>query len=109
MNQTETYGIILVTAGSEKEAEALAHALVTAQLAACVTITPTKSIYTWQGKLESATEWQLTIKTNLNLFGSIQAKIEQIHSYETPEIIALPIVAGSQAYLKWLATNTLKG
>lgn len=108
MAETEN-GIILVTAGSEEEAKAIAIALVTAKLAACVTITPTNSIYTWQGEIETASEWQLTIKTNLNLFDSIQAKIEQLHSYDTPEIIALPIVKGSQAYLTWLSSNTLTG
>ncbi len=100
------YGIVLVTAASQKEAETIARALLEAKLAACVAITPVESFYVWQGKMNCDREWQLTIKTNLSLFEAIAAKIKAIHSYEVPEIIALPIVAGTSSYLNWIGENT---
>lgn len=102
------YGIILVTAGSEAEAKAIASSLISESLAACVSITPINSLYRWQGEVCSDAEWQLMIKTDLNLFESISEHISKLHSYEVPEIIALPIVAGSSAYLNWIHSNTSK-
>ena len=99
------YCVVLVTASSSEEAEAIAFALVEAQLAACVNITPIHSIYTWEGKINSDREWQLIIKTKLAQFSTLSAKIQELHSYEVPEIIALPIFAGSEYYLKWIAEN----
>ena len=99
---TTNYGIVLVTAGSQTEAEAIAFALVESKLAACVSLNPIRSIYTWSGEVCSDEEWQLTIKTDLTQFEALEAKIRQLHSYEVPEIIALPIVAGSLAYLQWI-------
>ena len=96
------YGVVLVTAGSKEEAGAIAHALVDAKLAACVSITPFQSVYNWQGEVHQDEEWQLMIKTDLSQFPNLEAKIRAIHSYELPEIIALPILQGSQAYLDWI-------
>lgn len=98
-------GIVLVTASSKEEGEAIASALLEAKLAACVSIFPVHSMYVWQGKVNSDDEWQLTIKTHLAQFSALEAKIRELHSYEVPEIIALPIVAGSQAYLDWIGEN----
>ena len=100
------YGVVLVTAGSQQEALAIAKTLVKSQLAACVNIVPLQSIYTWQGELHQEQEWQLLIKTDLSNFPTLEAKIRELHSYEVPEIIALPIVAGSQPYLNWISENT---
>lgn len=100
---TTGYGIVLVTAGSVPEAEAIATSLVNSRLAACVNLVPIQSIYTWQGKLHQEQEWQLLIKTDLSQFQTIAAKIRELHSYEVPEIIAIPIVAGSQPYLNWIS------
>ncbi|WP_017303324.1 divalent-cation tolerance protein CutA [Spirulina subsalsa] len=100
------YGIILVTASSETEAQTIARHLVESKLAACVSLTPIHSIYTWQGNIESEKEWQLVIKTDLAYYAAIEAKVQELHSYEVPEIIALPIVEGSAAYLGWIAENT---
>lgn len=97
------YSLVLVTASSQSEAEAIAHSLVKSGLAACVSLVPMHSIYTWQGELHQEQEWQLLIKTNLSQFTALEAKIRELHSYEVPEIIALPIVAGSQPYLNWIA------
>jgi periplasmic divalent cation tolerance protein len=100
------YGVVLVTAGSKTEAEAIAHSLIQARLAACVSLMPIQSVYTWQDKVHQEEEWQLMIKTDLNQFADLEAKIREIHSYEVPEIIALPILAGSQPYLDWIAEQT---
>ncbi|NJL22684.1 MAG: divalent-cation tolerance protein CutA [Leptolyngbyaceae cyanobacterium SM1_3_5] len=103
---SESLGIVLVTAASEREAESIAQSLIAAKLAACVSIWPVRSIYWWQGKLENSQEWQLLIKTDLAQFAQLEAQVRSLHSYEVPEIIALPIAAGSAAYLDWLQTQT---
>ena len=100
------FGVVLVTTASETEAENLAIALLNERLAACVSIYPMRSIYRWQGQIENEREWQLVIKTDLKLFEQLSAKIQELHSYAVPEIIVLPIVAGSQTYLDWLASHT---
>ncbi len=102
-NSESNYGVVLVTAGSQQEASAIATSLVKSQLAACVSLMPIHSIYTWQGELHQEQEWQLLIKTDLSKFQTLEAKIRELHSYEVPEIIALPILAGSQAYLNWIS------
>jgi len=99
------YGVVLVTVSSQQEGQAIAQTLVEAQMAACVTLTPVHSIYTWQGKVHSEQEWQMVIKTDLAHFPILEKKIRELHSYEVPEIIALPIVAGSQPYLQWISDN----
>jgi periplasmic divalent cation tolerance protein len=96
------YGIVLVTASSQPEGAAIAQALIQEKLAACVSLMPIQSIYTWQGNIHHDQEWQLIIKTNLQHFTALEAKVRSLHSYEVPEVIALPIVAGSEAYLRWV-------
>jgi periplasmic divalent cation tolerance protein len=100
---TVNFGVVLVTAGSEAEAEKIARVLVENKLAACVSLSPIRSIYSWQGEIRSDSEWQLVIKTDLAKFEDLKTKIQELHSYEVPEIIAIPIVAGSKAYLDWMA------
>jgi periplasmic divalent cation tolerance protein len=99
----QTYGIILVTTASEQEAESLAQTLVETKLAACVNFFPIQSVYVWQGEVCHEPEWQLVIKTNLQHFSVIEAKIRSLHSYEVPEIVALSITNGSQPYLNWIS------
>lgn len=101
-----SYGVVLVTASSQEEALKLADHLVKDSLAACVNLFPVQSVYTWQGELHHDAEWQLVIKTNLDRFAQLEARVQELHSYEVPEIIALPIVKGSHAYLSWLAEQT---
>ena len=96
------YCVVLVTAGSQEEAAAIASALVEAKLAACISTGQIRSTYLWQGEVCQDAEWQLTVKTTIERFSELEQKIRQLHSYEVPEIIALPIVAGSSDYLQWL-------
>lgn len=102
--------VVLVTCGSAKEAQRLGTALVRKRIAACANVvtSPVKSIYWWKGKVEAATEALMLIKTTREKFTALEAEIRRLHSYETPEIIALPIVAGSKAYLDWLS-ESVKG
>lgn len=100
-----TYGVVLITASSQVEAETIACTLLQKKLAACVTVLPVQSIYTWQGSLHNDPEWQLIVKTDLDQFDALAAMVKTVHSYDVPEIIALPIVAGSQPYLDWISAQ----
>lgn len=100
------YGVVFTTASSQNEATTIAAALIKAKLAACINIFPVHSVYTWQGKVESEDEWQLIIKADLTQFAAIEAKIRAVHSYDVPELIALPIVQGSEPYLQWIGEQT---
>ncbi len=96
--------LVLTTAGSEEEGRKIAHALVERKLAACVNIVPQiESIYRWQGKVESAREWLLLIKTTSEKFPAVRDAIRELHSYDLPECIAVIIEDGSPEYLQWLA------
>lgn len=106
--QTGHHGVILVTAPSQQEAEMIAETLLQERLAACVTILPVQSIYRWQGTIHKDQEWQLLIKSDLDRFAELEIKIRQIHPYEVPEIIALPIMAGSQPYLNWISQQVVQ-
>lgn len=99
--------VVLVTCGSAREAQRLARALVRRRLAACVNVatSPVKSIYWWKGKIESTSETMLLIKTTGGKFLALEKEIRRLHAYGTPEIIALPIVAGSKPYLDWLRNS----
>lgn len=96
--------IVLTTAGSEEEARKIAQYLVEHHLAACVNIVPRmQSIYRWQGKVESSEEWLLLIKTNEGKFPAIRDAVQELHSYDLPECIAININDGSEKYLEWIA------
>jgi periplasmic divalent cation tolerance protein len=95
--------VVLSSCDSEENAVALARTLVEQRLAACVNIIPgARSIYRWQGKIEDAAEWVLIIKTRRGLFDALREAIAKAHSYEVPEVLALPVVDGTEAYLAWL-------
>ncbi|HKQ99507.1 MAG TPA: divalent-cation tolerance protein CutA [Pyrinomonadaceae bacterium] len=100
--------VVLMTAGSREEAARLADLLVVARLAACVQILPEiESIYHWEGKVERAAEILLLAKTTQSNFAALEAAVRSLHTYETPEIVALPVTAGSAPYLEWLAGNVI--
>jgi periplasmic divalent cation tolerance protein len=99
--------VVFMTAANGEEATRLADMLVGARLAACVQIMPKmESVYRWQGQIERATEVLLIAKTATSKFEELEREVRALHSYETPEIVAIPIVAGSAAYLEWLFANT---
>ena len=98
-----TYIQVVTTTALRDEAERIASELVEARLAACVQIVgPIRSTYRWQGKIESSEEWQCWVKTRGELFARVEEAIRRVHPYEVPEILAVPVVAGSAAYLAWL-------
>jgi periplasmic divalent cation tolerance protein len=96
--------VVLVTCKTATEARRIAHAAVDEKLAACVNILPgpVESIYRWKGKVETARERLLLIKTSRKRLGKLQAMVQGIHSYEVPEFVAIPIEAGSPEYLAWI-------
>jgi len=100
--------IVLTTCGSQEEADKIAQHLVESRLAACVNVIPRiKSIYRWRGKIESAQEWLLLVKTTADKFAQVRDAIRTLHSYELPECIALAIEDGNAEYLGWI-TDTVK-
>jgi periplasmic divalent cation tolerance protein len=97
------FQIVLSTCADRQEAERIAHRLVEQQLAACVNILPgAQSVYRWQGKVESAAETLMVIKTSADLVAEVELTIAGLHSYEVPEFLVLPVYGGSHAYLAWL-------
>jgi periplasmic divalent cation tolerance protein len=98
--------LVLTTTGSEAEARQIAEALVERRLAACVNIVPrVQSIYRWEGKVEQAEEYLLVIKTVKTREAQVRSAIRELHSYNLPECIAIPIESGSADYLKWLSDS----
>jgi periplasmic divalent cation tolerance protein len=99
--------IVFITASNDDEAVKIARALVEARLAGCVNIIKDiRSIYRWEGKIEDDAEVLMIAKTRKHLFDSLMKKVKEIHSYTVPEIIAMPIVEGSEDYVKWLKEVT---
>ena len=95
--------VVLVTASSKEEANKIARGLLEEKLAACVNILAgLESRFWWQGKIDSAQEVLLVIKTRKTLFNKLAKKVKSLHSYTVPEIIALPIISGNKAYLDWI-------
>lgn len=95
---------VATAAGSEEEAERISAALVERRLAACVQVVgPISSRYRWQGKVEHEQEWLCLAKTAASRYDEVEAAIRELHTYDEPEIVATPIVAGSKGYLGWLS------
>ncbi len=95
---------VLTTTGSEEEAGRIAAVLVERRLAACVQVLgPIVSRYRWQGEVEEAKEWQCLAKTAAARYAEVETAIRELHSYDEPEIVATPIVAGSAGYLDWVS------
>jgi periplasmic divalent cation tolerance protein len=95
--------VVLITASGEEEAHRIAGVLLTQRRAACVNIVPrVDSLFWWQGKLDSANESLLIVKTKASLLSAIVNLVKETHSYEVPEVIGLPIIGGNEDYLKWI-------
>jgi periplasmic divalent cation tolerance protein len=95
--------VVLSTASSAAEAEGIARRLVEERLAACVNVvTGVRSFYRWKGKIEDSPEWLLVIKSSRGRFEELRAALEKLHSYDVPEVIALPVVEGTKNYLHWM-------
>ena len=98
--------VILSACSTEQEAETLARLLVDDRLAACVSVIPrVRSFYHWQGAVQSSEECLLIIKSSRDLFDSVRTKLEAVHTYEIPEVLALPVVEGAPNYMNWLTAN----
>lgn len=101
---------VTTTAPSEEEARRLGSALLERRLAACVQVVgPIESRYWWQGKLEEAREWLCLVKTEASRYDELEATIGEVHSYDEPEVVATPIVAGSRGYLGWIGESLRSG
>lgn len=102
--------VVLITTASEDEAARIARILVEKRLAACVnSVNEVRSLYWWQGKIDSAHETLLIVKSRLSLLSALTEAVKEIHSYSVPEVIALPVVGGNPDYLEWLEKETTGG
>lgn len=100
---------VFTTTEKREDADKIASTLVEKKLAACVQIVgPITSTYRWKGKIETAQEWLCLLKTRSDLYPELEKAIKDLHPYETPEIIAVPILAGSQDYLQWLGSKLME-
>jgi periplasmic divalent cation tolerance protein len=98
--------VVMTTAASREEAERLGRVFVEERLAACATLLPAvHSIYQWKGQIESSDECVLLLKTTLHRLAALDARLHQLHSYETPEFLVLAVEGGSRAYLAWLESS----
>ena len=99
--------VIFITAGTEEEADNIARVLVEQRKAACVNIIPrVRSLFWWQGEPDSAQEILLIAKTRAALLPQLIEAVKEAHSYDVPEIVALPIIGGNEDYLRWIADET---
>ena len=101
---------VITTTETKADAQAIARALVEKRLAACVQIIgPITSTYWWQGEIETAEEWLCLIKSRRDLYEALEEAIQEVHPYEVPEILAVPVVAGGRDYLEWLDGELQEG
>lgn len=97
---------VFITAPNDQEASRLAELLIDRKLAACVQILPPmESVYRWQGKVERQAEILLIAKTVVSKFAELEREVRAVHSYDTPEVVAVPFAAGSEKYLQWLSDS----
>jgi len=100
------YCVVFVTVGSEEEGKKVASAVVEEKLSACANmIGPIRSLYWWDGKVQDDPEMLLVMKTKKDTFKKLESRIKEVHSYDVPEIIALPIDAGHAPYLDWIGES----
>jgi periplasmic divalent cation tolerance protein len=95
--------VVLITTSSSEEAQRIAHSLLNHRKAACVNIVPgVNSLFWWKGKIDSAQECLLVVKTKASALDQVISLVKQTHSYKVPEVVALPIVGGNDEYLEWI-------
>jgi len=100
------YLLVLTTIGSEEDAARLGRSLVEKRLVACVNMVgPVRSVFLWKGKMEDESERLLLMKTRADRYAELETAIQELHPYDVPEVIAIPIERGSQAYLSWVDEN----
>jgi len=101
-----SYVVVIVTVANREEAVKIVRSLLEERLIACANIVgPISSIFWWEGKIDKASEFLVFMKSHENHFDRLSEKVAEIHSYEVPEILALPIIKGSPSYLKWLGDS----
>ncbi len=101
---------VATTTGNREEAQRIAAELIDKHLAACVQLSgPITSYYHWEGRLETSQEWRLTVKTTLEMYDRVEETIRSLHLYDLPEILATPVVAGSDVYLQWVKDEVAEG
>jgi periplasmic divalent cation tolerance protein len=103
---TPDFIVVTTTHDAEDKARELAAAAVNARLAACAQVSAIGSVYRWEGEVRTDPEWRVDLKTRAVLFDRLAAFIGEHHDYDTPEIVAVPVLAGSPAYLDWIRTET---
>lgn len=104
------FAAVLITCPDREVAERIARALLEERLAACVNITgPLLSLFWWEGRIDRAEEFLLLVKTRTSLLERLIARVRELHPYEVPEVVALPIIGGSEDYLAWLGEETRSG
>ena len=106
MDTKVQFQIVITTVGRRNEARRLARKMVDSRLAACVQVFPIRSVYRWKGKVEQASEYRLEAKTRSALVPRLMSLIRRCHSYELPEIVAVPIRGGLAGYLRWIREET---
>ncbi len=103
---TSQHCVVYVTCGTEREANTIANTIVEEKLAACVNIlNNVQSVFIWEGAVQHETEWLLMIKTTRTALEALRQRVKQLHLYSVPEFIALPIVYGSEEYLRWVSES----
>lgn len=106
MSETAREAVVVLVTAPPDLAPELARSLVEARLAACVALSPIRSMYRWKGEVHDDEEVQLVLKTTRDRFEAIEAHLRAHHTYEVPELLMLPVQAGGEAYLRWLAAET---
>lgn len=101
-----SYIVVFMTVPDEKEATKIAHSLLKERLIACANIVgPVSSLFWWEGKIDKASEFLVIMKSKKNLFKKLSERVKELHSYEVPEVIALPVIEGLPSYLNWLGAS----
>ncbi|MGW2369525.1 divalent-cation tolerance protein CutA [Streptomyces sp. NPDC001667] len=103
---TPEHAVVTTTTDTEPKAHHLATEVINARLAACAQIYPVSSVYHWEGKVEQAREWRIDFKTRASLVAVLSDRIAELHDYDTPEVVAVPVVGGGAAYLGWVTEET---